>query len=288
MRGDGLRFLIIDGYPEESREELERAGMQLAWKLYANMLQRLLPGAAYDVWLASDTEQALPEGRSLTDYAGIMWTGCNLTIYHEHDARVTRQIDFAKEAYAAGVPSFGTCWGIQMAAVAAGGVVEPNPKGREMGVARGIRLTAEGAVHPFMEGKPPVYEGFISHVDEVVGLPDRAMVLAEGDFTRVQALAVRHRKGVFWALQYHPEYDLHEMARLIVAREPKLVPEGFFRDGTELAAYVEKLEALAAEPGRKDLRWQLAIGDGVLDQDLRQREVRNWLEHLVLPEWRRR
>jgi len=29
--------------------------------------------------------------------------------------------------------------------------------------------------------------------------------------------------------QYHPEYNLHEVARLIVAREPKLVPEGSSR-----------------------------------------------------------
>ncbi len=277
------RFLIIDGYPKQSRDELEQAGMKLAWKLYAEMITAHLPDAASDLWLASDTAQVLPEGRSLDDYAGVLWTGCNLTIYHSDDERVTRQIEFAKEVYDAGLPSFGSCWGLQIAAVAAGGVVEANPKGREMGIARKIRVTEQGRNHPFLSGKPLVFDGFISHVDEVVELPEGATLLAEGFFTRVQALEVRHKKGVFWATQYHPEYDLHEMARLIVAREHKLVPAGFFVDGADLAAYVDRLEALAAEPHRKDLRWQLAIDDDVLDRSVRQQEVANWVEHLVRP-----
>ncbi len=277
------RFLIIDGYPKQSRDELERAGMQLAWKLYADMITTHLPEATYDLWLASDTSQVLPEGRSLDEYAGVLWTGCNLTIYHEDDERVTRQIAFAKEAYEVGVPSFGSCWGLQIAAVAAGGVVKANPKGREMGIARKIRVTEAGRSHPFLAGKPLVFDGFISHVDEVVELPEGATLLAEGLFTRVQAIEVRHAKGVFWATQYHPEYDLHEMARLMVAREPKLVPEGFFRNGADLEAHVERLEALAAEPDRKDLRWQLAIDDDILDAKVRQTEVANWVEHLVIP-----
>ena len=277
------RFLIIDGYPKQSRDDLEQAGMKLAWKLYVEMITNYLPDAVYDLWLPSDTAQVLPEGRSLDDYAGVLWTGCNLTVYHTDDERVTRQIEFAKEAYEAGLPSFGSCWGLQIAAVAAGGVVEANPKGREMGIARKIRVTQEGSAHPFLAGKPPVFDGFISHVDEVVELPEGATLLAEGLFTRVQAIEVKHKKGVFWATQYHPEYDLHEMARLIVAREPKLVPEGFFRDGADLAAYVDRLEALAAQPDRKDLRWQLAIDDDVLDRKVRQREVANWVEHLVRP-----
>ena len=52
---------------------------------------------------------------------------------------------------------------MQMAAVAAGGEVRKNPHGREMGFARKLRLTAEGRVHPMYEGKPDVFDGFISH-----------------------------------------------------------------------------------------------------------------------------
>jgi GMP synthase (glutamine-hydrolysing) len=170
-----------------------------------------------------------------------------------------------------------------MAAAAAGGEVRANPRGREMGIARKIRLTAEGMRHPFLEGKPPVYTGFISHLDEVTQLPPGASLLASNDFTRAQAIAVEHRKGAFWATQYHPEYDLHEMARLIMARESKLLPERFFQSRDALVEYVEKLEALHQDPSRKDLRWQLDIDDDVLTDQVRQVEFRNWISKLVLP-----
>ncbi len=277
-----LRFLIIDGYPKLSRDEFDGVGMKHAWLLYAEMLKKYLPNAEYSVWFPSD-HAAPPDGLGPSHYQGILWTGCNLTIYHHNDIRVTRQIEYAKQAYEDGTPGFGTCWGLQMAAAAAGGEVKANPRGREMGLARKIHLTTEGAGHPFMEGKPPVYSGYISHLDEVTQLPPGAVLLASNDFTRVQAIEVKHKKGSFWATQYHPEYDLHEVARLITAREPKLVPEGFFRDHDELAGYVAKLETLHSNPTRKDLRWQLDIDDDVLSDGIRQAEFRNWINKLVLP-----
>jgi len=256
--------------------------MKHAWLLYAEMLKRYLPEAEYSVWLPSD-DAAPPDGQGPEHYQGVLWTGCNLTIYHLDNPSVTRQIEYAKKSYEAGTPGFGTCWGLQMAAVAAGGEVRANPRGREMGIARKIRLTDEGLHHPMLEGKPPVYTGFISHLDEVTQLPPGATLLATNDFTQVQALEVKHRKGTFWATQYHPEYDLHEVARLITARASRLIREGFFATHEDLAEYVEKLEALALDPGRKDLRWQLDIDDDVLSDQVRQAEFQSWINKLVLP-----
>ncbi len=277
-----LRFLIIDGYAKVSREEFDGVGMKQAWLLYAEMLKKHLPEAEFAVWFPSDDPNP-PDGLGPEHYAGVLYTGCNLTIYHTHEARVMRQIEYARQCYEVGTPGFGTCWGIQMAAAAAGGEVKANPRGREMGLARKIRLTEAGRSHPMFEGKPPVYCGFISHLDEITQLPPGAVLLASNDFTHVQAIEVKHKKGVFWATQYHPEYDLHEVARLITAREPKLVREGFFRNHEDLAQYVEKLETLSQHPDRKDLRWQLDIDDDVLSDEARQVEFRNWIQKLVLP-----
>ena len=47
-----------------------------------------------------------------------------------------------------GVSSFGSCWGLQIAAVACGGKVELNPNGREVGVGRKVMLSGEGRDHP--------------------------------------------------------------------------------------------------------------------------------------------
>jgi GMP synthase (glutamine-hydrolysing) len=277
-----LRFLIIDGYPKASRDEFDVVGMKHAWRLYAEMLKKYLPEAEYNLWLPSDNP-TLPDGLGPEHYDGVLWTGCNLTIYHLDDERVTRQIEYAKKSYEVGTPGFGTCWGIQMAAVAAGGEVRANPRGREMGIARKIRLSTEGLQHPMLEGKPSVYVGYISHLDEVTQLPPGGVLLASNDFTHVQAIEVKHRKGTFWATQYHPEYDLHEVARLVTARAGKLVAEGFFQSHEALVQYVDKLETLHRNPGRKDLRWELDIDDDVLSDQVRQVEFRNWINKLVLP-----
>src|SRR5712692_6440904 len=150
-------------------------------------------------------------------------------------------------------------------------------------VARQIRLTAEGRRHPMYEGKPDVFDGFISHLDEVTRLPDGGVLLATNEHTRVQALEVRSGQGVFWATQYHPEYELAEMARLIVARADSLIKEGFFADRAALEAKVHRMEALASDPSRKDLRWDVAVEDDILDDQIRQCELRNWVRKMVMP-----
>ncbi|MBI3118942.1 MAG: type 1 glutamine amidotransferase, partial [Candidatus Hydrogenedentes bacterium] len=245
------RFLVVDGYPKESREQFKQVGMTLAGQLYADLLKKYLPEAEYDLWYSSDPGVPKVSDEQLSDYAGILWPGCNLTIYHD-DPRVHAHLELAARAYEAGVPGFGSCWAIQVAAKVAGGEVAAHPKGREMGIATKIRLTDEAKQHPMFEGKPEVYSHFVSHDDEVTRLPAGATRLAGNDWSRVQAIAVKHKQGVFWATQYHPEYNLHEMARLIVAREPRLVKQGLFRDHDDLMAYVDKLETLYEHPDRTD------------------------------------
>ena len=278
-----LCFLIIDGYSKQSRDELQEAGMKLAWELYTEMLLQHLPEAVYEILLPSDDGIEMPSAKDIEKYAGIIWTGCNLTIYDTDDLCVAAQIELAQNAFEIGIPGFGSCWGIQMAAVAAGGEVRPNPKGREMGLGRKIYLTPEAYTHPMFEGKPKVFEGFVSHDDMVTKIPPGGVLLAGNSFSPVQAIAVTHKRGAFWATQYHPEYNLHEMARLTVAREKKLIAAGFFRGHEDLMDLVDRMEALAAEPDRKDLRWQLAIDDDVLSDSIRQCEFVNWLNKLVLP-----
>jgi len=269
-------FIIIDGYDRSSRDRLESAGMRLAGELYVQMLRRELPDARCEIVFPSDPGVHLPSIRALDHYDGVLWTGCNATIF-VREPRVSAQIELSQNAYQLGIPQFGTCWGLQMAVAAAGGVVEANPRGREMGIARRIVVTEEGRAHPMMAGRKPVFEAFISHLDEATVLPPGAVLLAGNEFTRVQAVAVTHGRGQFWGLQYHPEYDLREMARLIVARSSKLVPEGFYRTHADLERHVALMEALQAEPQRRDLRWMLAIDDDVLDVGTRTNEFANWI-----------
>ncbi len=281
------RFLVVDGYSRDGREDLEAGGATTAGKLYEQMLKACTAGgAAVDIVYPADPDAALPTGAAIDQYDGIAWTGSSLTIFAD-DPKVTAQIAFAEAAYEARVPSFGSCWAAQIAVVAAGGRCAANPKGREMGIARKIALTPEGRAHPLYSGKKSVFDAFISHDDEITHLPPSGTLLASNGYTRVQAVSVTHKGGAFWGLQYHPEYDLHELARLCYCRKQRLVEKGFFRDLDAAQRYVDMLEALHQDPGRKDIAWLLGIDEDVMNEDIRRAEVRNWIELLVLPNMRR-
>ncbi len=279
------RFLVVDGYARAGREDLQAGGATTAGVLYKRMLESCAPGCHVDVLYPADTGASLPQGAGLREYDGIAWTGSSLTVYHD-DPQVTAQIEFARAAFEAGVPSFGSCWAAQIAVVAAGGLCAAHPGGREMGVARKIRLTDAGRGHPMYRDKKSVFDGFISHDDEITHLPPGAVCLAGNDYTRVQAVAVTWRGGAFWSVQYHPEYDLHELARLAYCRREKLTRLGFFENVEAALQFVDLLETLHADPQRKDLRWLLGIDDDLINTDVRQAEVRNWITQLVLPSMR--
>ncbi len=111
--------------------------------------------------------------------------------------------------------------------------------------------------------------------------------MASNAWSRVQALSVTHEGGVFWSLQYHPEYDLHELARLMWCRLEKLVELGFFRDRDAGERHVALLETLHQDPTRQDIAWMLGIDSDLTNPDIRRLEVRNWINELVLPSVRR-
>lgn len=277
-----LSLCVVNGYPKKSREALDESGVAQAHNLYIHFLEPMLPQANLDVLYVADLDVTLPAGTALDSYDGYIWTGSNLTIYHDRP-EVTRQIEFSRAVYQAGVPQFGSCWGVQMAALAAGGEVKKNPRGREWSIARNIRLTAAGKEHPLYDGKPEKFDGFIMHLDEVTRIPEGGTLLATNTHTPVQALDVQHGGGTFWATQYHPEYTLYDMARLLVARRASLVKEGFFHNEGEIHTLVGKMTRLSEHPEDKVLGDELNIGVDILVDQIRQNEVVNWLRHLVIP-----
>ncbi len=278
-----LSLCIINGYPKPNREVLAASKVAQAHDLYLNFLKNMVPNGNFDILYIADLDVDLPAGASLHSYDGYIWTGSNLTLYHDVP-EVTRQIELSRAIYESGRPQFGSCWGVQMAAMAAGGMVKKNLRGREWSIARGITLTGAGQDHPMYTGKQHKFDGFIMHLDEVTQVPTGGTLLAANGHTPVQALAVKYPGGgEFWATQYHPEFTLYEMARLLIARKAPLTKEGFFNAESEVEALVEKMTTLSQETDNNELRQELNINDDILCDDIRQAEVRNWLQYLVIP-----
>jgi GMP synthase (glutamine-hydrolysing) len=275
-----LHLLVLDAYAPEGRAALRGAGGTEAGQLYERMLRTLAPDAEIEIAYPADPDPKLPAGAALADYDGFCWTGSSLTIHHADDVRVQRQLEFTRAVYQSGVPSFGSCWAAQLSVVAAGGRCAPNPKGREFGVARAITLSEAGRAHPLYRDKPARFDAFTSHADHVVELCDGATLLASNAWSDVQALDVARGPGRFWSLQYHPEYDAHEVASLCRLRRAELIAQGSLADDAAADAYIADLEAVHADPARADLAASLGISAALLDPQQRTLEVRNWLRSL--------
>ncbi len=273
------KIIIFNCYPEKSRKIFDASNVGHPHDLFIDFFSRHIPDTKIDVHFIADTDQPLPTDDELIHCNGCVWTGSDLTIY-QLVPRVERQIKLAKKLYNLGVNSFGSCWGIQMAVVAAGGKVAKNPKGREWGIAKDIIVTKAGEKSKLLKGKPKVFDGFIMHFDEVVNLPENTQILAGNEHTKIQAIEVHSGKASFWGTQYHPEYNLFEMARLIKARAQALVEEGFFENSDQVLEYTDKMNKLHKNPDSQKLKTQLNIDDSVVDPRIKEQELRNWLEYI--------
>jgi GMP synthase (glutamine-hydrolysing) len=277
----GARILVLDGNVAAIRARQVAALGYDSGTGYARILHRLDASLQIDIVPGADGPPTFPAGVGLEHYDGVTMTGSALNIYNG-GAAVSHQIDLAKAVFAAGVPFFGSCWGLQVAVTAAGGEVRANTRGREFGFARRILLTDAGREHRLFAGKPAAFEAPAVHRDEIAALPSGAAILAANDFG-VQAASFTHGRGHFWGVQYHPEYDYLDIAAAAERYGETLVTERMFRDGAALAMFAAELRALHADPSDAALLWKHGLGPAMRSEALRLLEIRNWLEAQVLP-----
>ena len=96
---------------------------------YAAVVETLAPDAVCDIAFPADEGANLPDPAGLEGYDGVFLTGSALHAYHA-EPETMRQIELARAVFKSRTPMFGSCWGLQMGALAAGGAVGPNAAGR--------------------------------------------------------------------------------------------------------------------------------------------------------------
>jgi GMP synthase (glutamine-hydrolysing) len=275
------RLLVVEGNTAEARAKQVAAGGTLLSEGYADVLRWLLPGAVVDICYPADAGANLPIG-GLAGYDGAAITGSALNVY-DGGPPIERQIELTREILKSRTPLFGSCWGLQLMTVAAGGAVRPNPKGREIGIGRRIALTPAGRDHPMYAGKSSTFDVVTVHLDEVATLAPGTTVLAANARSGVQAAELRFNGAVAWGVQYHPEFSLADIAVVIRRYGSLLVREGFFADIAARDAYTADLEALGRAPDNKPLAWRYGIDQTVLDARVRTAELANWITQSVMP-----
>lgn len=173
---------------------------------YPDMFERLLTGRGFTFarWRVLDMD--FP--RSVHDCDGWLITGSRHGVYEDH-AFIAPLEQFIRDAFAAGVPVAGVCFGHQIMAQALGGTVEKFKGGWSTGPTEydfggeTLRLNAW-------------------HQDQVVKPPPGATTIATSPFCQYAGLAYG-KTGL--SVQAHPEYGDAFIAGLIRHRGRGVVPD---------------------------------------------------------------
>jgi GMP synthase (glutamine-hydrolysing) len=132
-------------------------------------------------------------------------------------------------------------------------------------------------------GRPDSWDAPAVHLDLVATPPGEITILATNATTPIQAAEIRHDGGVFWGVQYHPEFSLIELSAILGRYRDILLGEGFVRSEADHAAYVADIRAMGEDPSRIDLAWKHGLDDEILNEDKRLTEIRNFITHYVKP-----
>ena len=171
---------------------------------YDDLFKRMLAGRGFDFDTYPVLDGILPG--SVTDAQGWLITGSKFGAYEGHDWIAPLE-EFLRQAFGAGVPIVGVCFGHQVLAQALGGKVEKFSGGWSVGPTDYVG-TDGGA------------ERVIAwHQDQVTQLPVGAEVIGSSAFCANAVLAYDTRA---LTLQPHPEFTADFMADLLEARRSVL------------------------------------------------------------------
>ncbi|MBN4046457.1 type 1 glutamine amidotransferase [bacterium AH-315-P15] len=254
-----LRLLVVEGNTEHGSARIAECGGKPYAQGYSAVLKDLRDDIECTaVFPSEDGANSLPPGVTFDDFEGAVWTGSALNAYDDVPP-VLNQLRFAENLFASGTPIFGSCWGLQIVTRALGGRVRKNPKGREIGIATDICLNAEGRAHPMFEDKAFCFDGFAVHTDEIEDPAPGSRILASNTMSAIQALSIESG-GRFWGVQYHPEFDAHDVAIIYKRLAPDIVREGLFTDLDAVTIAARNLQ----------------VGEQAFDR----LELKNWLKTL--------
>ncbi len=272
------KILIVEGNTPAACEHAQQFGQATQSDNYASTLLSLDPALEIVLTTPADPATESVSDEALRTFDGVVFTGSSLHAY-DTEPEVLRQIELMKRCFDTGRTIFGSCWGLQIAVVAAGGQVEPNAKGRELGIARRICLTPSGRAHYLFADKDPVFDAIGIHLDHVTRAPAGADILASNAISDVQAMSLAIGESEFLGVQYHPEFSFSYMSKLFQRYRDMLLSERFSGSDADVDTLISDYVALD-DPDGFGLQWRYGIGSGLATREDRLREISNWLASL--------
>lgn len=273
-----MKLLMMEGNTPALQEKARKLNVRTASETYTLAIRTFFPDTEIDVVNGTEGE-FLPSGKGYADYDGLVISGSSLHAY-DQTPEVLLQIEGLNRFAETGKPVLGSCWGLQVATMAAGGMVGLSENGRELGIARKIQQTETGRSHPFLAGKPVVYDAPCIHYDEVTRLPDSATLLSGNVHSPVQAAIIPVGRSEVWGVQYHPEFDITQLRMLFELYKKDMIEQGFVQDESEYEIHLAQYRKMEADLTNQAIAWQLGIDSDVLQADIRAAEIINWIRHV--------
>ena len=258
-----LKLLIVEGNTKEENSNFNKAGCVPQSENFKQHIKMFEPNCEINIVEPGDDSGISEIIASLKKYDGIILTGSTLRI-DDFSNEIKKHISFVKTCFKHEKKIFAACWGLQIAATAAGGKCRVAPNGPQVGIAYDIELTDEGKKHKLYSSKPYKFTTPAFNYDEVEIPPNNAVVLASNKINKFEALHFTVGNSEIWGLQYHPEIPYDYMIKLIKYRSKKLIDNKSFKNETAIDQHISLIEKAKAK----------------LKDDIRLLELKNWLNYL--------
>ncbi|RTE55183.1 type 1 glutamine amidotransferase [Arenibacter aquaticus] len=262
-----MRLLIVEGNNEQTRHLRGGFGIQPYHLMFQEMIKGMVPEAETAFAFPADGTKGLPTIAQLKEYDGVLWTGSSLSVTADIPD-VNRQLQFADEVFMSGVPLYGSCWGMQVATVVAGGKVALSDNGLEFGISKPIELTGLGRKSSLTSHRKTAFTSLCIHYDEVVKTPENASILASNAHSKVQAMTFDYKNTSFFGVQYHPEFNPSNMALIGSFLSEKLVNNGAFGSVDEVKKFTLSLNE------------HIGLAPEISNYQLHTQEIMAWLRYI--------
>ena len=258
------KILLVEGNLREENQSFTDGGIKThteslkdSISFFTNKLELDVVNPSSDMNLTEVTED-------LTKYDGMIWGGSSLNIYND-TVEIRRQIDFMRECQKKIKNILAICWGLQVAATVAGGVVKRCNKGAHRGIAHNVKINENGLSHPLYKNKNQTFNTPAFNFDEVATLPNNSILLSSNEINNVMGVNFKNEISNIWGIQYHPEISYDKMISLIHFRKDRLLNNKAFIDENEINSHVK----------------MIADENKITNKNSRMKELENWLNIIV-------
>ncbi len=258
------KILLVEGNLREENQSFTDGGIKTHTESLKDSISFFTNKLELDVVNPSSDKNLTEVTEDLTKYDGMIWGGSSLNIYND-TVEIRRQIDFMKECQKKIKNILAICWGLQVAATVAGGVVKRCNKGAHRGIAHNIKINKNGISHPLYKNKNETFNTPAFNFDEVATLPNNSILLSSNEINNVMGVNFKNGISNIWGIQYHPEITYDKMISLIHFRKDKLLNNKAFTDEEEINSHVK----------------MIAEENKITNKNARMKELENWLNIIV-------